>query len=146
MKGKLIIIPNKTIEEEKFELDITEDEYHLSGYQSFSDKYDLGYKFSEEEHQIAPLEIAEDGHLSLKTTEEESTLIFYLPEIITERQMNYVKNNITKFQNYKIVGSYSIRKIDQNIYKEEIMGLNNTLQKIKQKYEQNLINKKNHTL
>ena len=130
MKGKLIIIPNKTIEEEKFELDITEDEYHLSGYQSFSDKY----------------EIAEDGHLSLKTTEEESTLIFYLPEIITERQMNYVKNNITKFQNYKIVGSYSIRKIDQNIYKEEIMGLNNTLQKIKQKYEQNLINKNNHTL
>ena len=60
--------------------------------------------------------------------------------------MNYVKNNITKFQNYKIVGSYSIRKIDQNIYKEEIMGLNNTLQKIKQKYEQNLINKNNHTL
>lgn len=36
--------------------------------------------------------------------------------------------------------------IPNNTIEEEIMGLNDTLQKLKQKYEQNLINKNNHTL
>lgn len=139
MKGKVIIIPDeKQIDEEKFEMQITEDDGHFIGYQVFSDIHKLGYQFTENDQQIAPLEIASAGHLSIKTVEEESILIFYIPEIVTKRQINYIKENTSKFQEYQIVGSYSIRKVDKDMYIDEKMDFNDTLNEIKRKYNMNL--------
>ena len=56
-------------------------EHHLKYMQEFSDIYNLGYKFGDNDSNIAPVMLALDGNLVVKTSFEYMKMaIFYIPE------------------------------------------------------------------
>ena len=70
-RGKVVIIPDEEqILEDKFEQDILDDEYHVKGYQKFSDDNNLGLNFRDDESHRAGLSIAELGHFNYKTEDD----------------------------------------------------------------------------
>ena len=102
-RGSVIIIPSEEkIEDDYFEEYI--DMNHLEGFQKFSDKYNLGFKFVDYDYQEAPIRIAKDGHLVVKTIkdmdvaikgmEEEPDRIhgyYNLTNILRERSKLYIE-------------------------------------------------------
>lgn len=140
-RGKLIIVPNEDeILLDKFEKYVEIGKSHTYRIQEFSDMFMLGFNFIEEDYQTAPCEIAAKGHLVIKIAEEESITILYLPEVITDRQYEWLYNNIEELTKYIMVNSFSLTYSDENIpVWERIRGLNEIIAKSREK---NLLYKK----
>lgn len=124
-RGKLWIIPDEEqILQEVFESDIKKGISHTSGIQEFSNKYKLGYKFSEEDYQKAPCDMALLGHMVIKTEEETSLVVCYLPERVTDRQYNWLYQNNMILNNYVQIGAFSLhRVVDDSTCWKEIYGI-----------------------
>lgn len=54
------------------------------------------------------MHVAQLGHFSYKTEENSNVIIFYLPEVITERQMRYFDNHFIDFMKYDLIGTFSL--------------------------------------
>lgn len=107
--GKLYVIPDENkILEECFKREVIKE--HLSALQEFSDKYSLGYSFMSDDYQQAPCMLALDGNLIVKTEEETSLAVCYLPEIVTDRQAMWLSTNENLLSNYSMVGGYKVDK------------------------------------
>ena len=85
-RGKVTIVPDEN--------QILLDEYtkeikknHLEAFIDFSNKFKLGYNFTSDDYQYAPEQLARDGHLILKTIDDQKTAIFYIPEVVTNRMV-----------------------------------------------------------
>ncbi|HIS39221.1 MAG TPA: hypothetical protein IAB45_06955 [Candidatus Onthousia faecavium] len=122
---KVVIVPDEeqisNSEVKNYSLDL---DYHVKAYQKFSDDNNLDFEFTEDESHLAALLIAGLGHFNYKTEEEMGLLIFYLPEIITNRQLTYFQEHKNEYENYKQIGAYLIRKMDDDIFTDEVYGVN----------------------
>ena len=137
-RGKVVIIPDEAqILSDKFEVEVMNEEEHVKSYQEFSDKYKLGFRFSLDDSQQASLAVASVGHFSYKTEDNTGLLVFYLPQVITERQLTYFQNNLFEFNRYKMIGGYSLIEEDNEIIPKEIEGFNNIRKEIFRKYKLN---------
>lgn len=107
MRGKLYIIPDENqILQEVFYRDVQKD--HLKAIQEFSDQFKLGYHFQADEYQEAPCMVALDGHLLVKTEENASLAVCYLPERVTDRQNIWLYEHRLEFSQYRMVGGYKL--------------------------------------
>ena len=125
-RGSVVVIPDEDqILNDKFEQDVLYGEFHVKAYQNFSDKYKLGSKFTKDESHFAALMIASMGHFNYKTEDDISLLSFYLPERITNRQLEYFSLHKFDYQKYGQIGAYTIRMMDNDFFTDEIYGLDN---------------------
>lgn len=135
-RGKLWIIPNEDeILQESFERNVESGKSHTYRMQEFSDIYQLGFKFSEDDYQEAPCEIAALGHLVVKSEDEVSLVICYLPERITDRQCNWLYDNQNMLSKYMQVNGYSLNDNEWN----KIHGIDQIMMDAAKK---NLLNEK----
>ena len=134
-RGKVIIIPNEDeILLDKFERDVEMGKSHTYRIQEFSDMFMLGYHFTEEDYQLAPCEIASQGHLVIKMLEEGSIAIVYLSEIITDRQYQWLYSNVETLSKYIVIDAFSLTYDDQNLpVWEEVEGLNEIMMNARMK-------------
>ena len=108
-RGKVIIIPDENkILKESYEKEIIMN--HLEAYQDFSDKFRLGYHFNDGDYQEAPIQIARDGHMSIKTIDDAGLFVIYIPELVTDRQINWFYKNMDQYSTYQTSGAYAIWK------------------------------------
>ena len=96
---------------------------HLELIQEFCDKYNLGYKFNKSQYQDAPIMLAIEGNIVIKTVIDSGNVIMYLPKYITDRQAMWFYNNIDIFDNYIMVGAYIVDSKKDNY--STISGINN---------------------
>ena len=92
-RGNLIIIPDENqILNPIFKEDITGKDSHNTGIEKFIKKYypNTQIKIDLDDYNGAPCEIVKMNHLVIKTEDTISLLIFYLPEIITDRQITWL--------------------------------------------------------
>ena len=123
-RGKVVIIPDEgQIIKDEFAQDILDDEYHVKGYQKFSDDNNLGLNFRDDESHRAGLSIAELGHFNYKTEDDIGVIAFYLPSKVTGRQLEYFESHILDFGQYTTIGAYVFRRVDAAVYTDEIYGL-----------------------
>ena len=113
-RGKVWIIPNEEeIVQPVYFREIEEGISHLSALQEFSDKFKLDLKFSGDDYQEAPIEIAKRGHLVIKSEDDSKILIFYIPKRVTDRQLEFFLNNEISLNNtYSTVGFFSLEEDD----------------------------------
>lgn len=113
-RGSVIIIPSEDkIEDNYFEKKIVMN--HLEGFQEFSNKYNLGYQFSNDDYQEAPIKIAKDGHLIVKTIKDMGVALFYIPEVITKRQLEWLNQNITDYAFVGTVEGFAVNGDNEEI-------------------------------
>ena len=105
---------------------------HAQSFQDFSDKFKLGYNFSLDDYQDAPLELANQGHLIVKKLGVNDITIFYIPRRITERQLTWMEYNKMDFLNKNLVGAYSLTFEEEP---EQISGITDIVNEIRKKYK-----------
>ena len=81
------------------------------------------------DYNTAPCEIAMLGHLVIKTIEDVKMIVCYLPEIVTDKQYEFIYNNQDMFLNNIQNGGYSLR----NNEFVEINGMDNLMREINKK-------------
>ena len=107
---------------------------HLEAYQAFSDEHHLGYHFKEEEYHDASVQIAIDGHFSVKIVEGIS-MIAFIPKVVTDHQLQWFEANKEQFQSYELVVGYA--QIGDTVSDTEgISGLEN-IEKVMQERNEN---------
>ena len=104
---KAYIIPNDEYYDRCGVFSKDDIERHIEVYQDFSDQNNLGYHFSEDDYHIASVQIALDGHLSVKVVENMSFITF-IPKVITDKQLKWFIDNKEQYQDYPFVGGYSL--------------------------------------
>lgn len=130
--GKVIIIPDEDkILQEKYEKPIIKS--HLEAFQDFSDKFKLGYNFSLDDYQYAPLELANQGHLILKELDKSNISIFYIPRRVTKRQLSWIEYNKMNFVDKNLVGAYSLTYEDDE--PDQINGITDIVNEMRKKYK-----------
>ena len=108
-RGRLWIIPNDDIIQPLYFSEVNNGTSHLESLQDFADKFKLDIKFSKDDYQEAPIDIAGCGHLVIKSDDDSKMLIFYVPRHVTDRQLEFFQNNEMFFSNeYSIIGGYSL--------------------------------------
>lgn len=129
-RGKVTIIPDEN--------QILADEYtkninknHLEAFIDFSNKFNLGYSFTYNDYQYAPEQLARDGHLILKTIDGQKTAIFYIPKVVTDRQVEWFEYNKFDFLHADLIGAFSINGDEEE--SEQIYGLAEINKEIKRK-------------
>ena len=124
LKGKVVIIPDEDqILQDEFVEEILEGDNHVSAYQKFSIDNNLGLIFGEDEGHMAALETADLGHFNYKTFEDLGIITFYIPKKVTNRQLDYFTTHKSDYEDYGTIGGYTIRKMDDNIFTDEIYGV-----------------------
>jgi len=114
-RGKLLIIPDeKQILQDVFERDVEVGKSHTYRLQEFSDLFKLGYKFNESDYQTVPCTITSLGHLVIKMEDDVSLVVCYLPETITNRQYDWLYQNINMLSQYVQVNGYSLQTLEEN--------------------------------
>ena len=147
-RGKVYIIPNEDqIIEDCFYREIGSS--HLRAIQEFSDKYRLGYQFHEEDYQNAPCQVAMDGHLIIKTEEDASLAVAYIPEEITDRQSLWLYDHQRQLSKYGMIVGYELSKEESNYKLFHLHGLDEIMKSTNKKNfiyhkrkEQNYVGKK----
>ena len=129
-RGKVTIVPDEN--------QILLDEYtkeinksHLEAFIDFSNKFKLGYNFTNDDYQYAPEQLARDGHLIVKTIDDQKTAIFYIPEVITDRQMEWFDYHKYDFMKDDLVGAFSMKK---GASADQIYGLEDIAKEVRKKY------------
>lgn len=129
-RGKVWIIPDEgQIIQPLFERDVALGENHTKKIQEFSDMYQLGFQFKPDDYQEAPCQIAELGHLVVKSEDPSGLVIFYLPETITDRELEWFYQNEMMLSRYNVIGAYNLQKTDGEVKWENFYGVD----KIKKK-------------
>lgn len=114
-RGKLWIIPNEEeILQEVYEKDVEKGKSHTYRLQEFSNMYKLGFEFTEADYQTAPCEIAKLGHLVVKTEDDVSLAVCYIPERVTDRQYNWLYQNRLLLDKYTQINAYSVQVIEED--------------------------------
>lgn len=103
-KGRVIIIPNDEILTSKYTKSIKKN--HLEAFRDFSEKYNLGYEFKDDDYAEAPTYLALDGNLVLKTLDDIGIIIIYLPPIVTDRQDMFLHENLNKISQFNTIVGY----------------------------------------
>ena len=136
-EGRVIIVPDEEqIKDDLFDDIIVGNENHVDRYQDFSDKYHLGYKFSENDSYIAPLTMASLGHFCYNTAESISNILMYIPEVVTKRQYDYFVNNkemILKYVDRKVT---AVKKRDGNLIIEALDDFDLIEKEVNKRYEE----------
>ena len=136
-EGRVIIVPDEEqIKDDLFEEIIVGNENHVDRYQDFSNKYNLGYDFSENDSYIAPLTMASLGHFCYNTAESISNILMYIPEVVTKRQYDYFVNNREMILKYVDKKATTIRNKDGNLVTEELDGLDLIEKEVKNRFEE----------
>ncbi len=130
-RGKIYIIPNDDILADYFIEDVNNS--HLDAIINFSKKYKLGYEFDAADYNKAPSVLALNGHLVVKTEDDANLAVFYLPDVITDRQIMFLYQQKNLFAKYATVGAYSFDNSDNFENYEEIYGIDNILKKASNK-------------
>lgn len=121
--GELYIVPDENkILGNVFHKKISNN--HLMGIQEFSDKYKLGYHFEKGEYQEAPCILARDGMLVAKTVDSAGILIFYIPEIISDNQCMWYRENMMLFSKYSTIGAYFVKDTENGYHIDEKSDMN----------------------
>lgn len=134
-RGKLIIVPNENVEnQEVFSRNIEIDKNHTYFIQEFSDMNMFGLQFEKDDYQTAACLMAEMGHLVIKMLEEGSITICYLPEVITEKQNNWLLNNTEFLSKFIMVNAFSLDYSEENeIVWKKLHGLNELIMESRKK-------------
>lgn len=136
-EGRVIIVPDEEqIKDDLFEGIIVGNKNHVDRYQDFSNKYNLGYDFSENDSYIAPLTMASLGHFCYNTAESISNILMYIPEVVTKRQYDYFVNNREMILKYVDKKATAVKKIDGNLVTEELDDLDLIEKEVKNRYEE----------
>ena len=134
-RGKLWIIPDEgQIIQPLFEKEVALGENLTKKIQEFSDMYQLGFQFKFDDYQEAPCKIAELGHLVVKSEDSYGLVIFYLPERITDRQLEWVYQNEMILSKYSVIGAYNLQKISDEVKWENFYGMDKIKKEINRKY------------
>ena len=137
VEGRVIIVPDEEqIEEDLFDDIIVGNENHVDRYQDFSDKYHLGYKFSENDSYIAPLTMASIGHFCYNTAESISNILMYIPEVVTKRQYDYFVNNKEMILKYVGRKATAVKKRDGNLIIEALDDFDLIEKEVNKRYEE----------
>ena len=99
--------------------------------QYFSKKFNLGYNFTSDDYQYALEQLARDGHLILKTIDDQKTAIFYIPEVVTNRQIEWFEYNKFELLHNDLIGAFSINSDEEEL--EQIYGLSEIKKEIRKK-------------
>lgn len=128
-KGNLWIIPNEENNVQPvFEKNVQEDKSHTYYIQKFVNNYKLGFDFKEEDYHAASCEIAKLGYMVVKSEDDPSLVICYLPEKITDRQYNWLYQNSNLLYKYMKVKGYFLKNVDEDYYYwEKVYGLEEIL-------------------
>ena len=136
-EGRVIIVPDEEqIKDDLFDEIIVGSENHVDRYQDFSNKYHLGYDFSENDSYIAPLTMASLGHFCYNTAESIDTILMYIPEVVTKRQYDYFVNNRKMILKYVDRSAMAIRNRDGNLVTGELDGLDLIEKEVKKRFEE----------
>ena len=137
-RGKVWIIPDEgQIIQPLFERDVQMGEEHVNKFQEFSDSYQLGFHFERDEYQEAPCRIAELGHMIVNSENSLGIIVFYLPEVITDRELEWFYQNEMMFERYSIIAAYTLRvENDKYNWEERIYGVDKIKREINRKYFQ----------
>lgn len=93
-RGTLWIIPDeKQIIQPLFKRRVGEGISHTNEMKVFVDTYNIDLNFKESDYHEAPCMIAGSGHLVIKSDDDVSQLIFYIPELVTDRQIEFLTEN-----------------------------------------------------
>ena len=137
IEGRVIIIPDEEqIKDDLFEGIIVGKEHHVDRYQDFSDKYHLGYNFSENDSYIAPLTMASIGHFCYNTAESISNILMYIPEVVTKRQYDYFVNNKEMILKYVGRKATAVKKRDGNLIIEALDDFDLIEKEVNKRYEE----------
>ena len=137
VEGRVIIVPDEEqIKDDLFEEIIVGNENHVDRYQDFSDKYHLGYNFSENDSYIAPLTMASLGHFCYNTAESISNILMYIPEVVTKRQYDYFVNNKEMILKYVGRKATVVKNIDGNFITEELDDFDLIEKEVNKRYEE----------
>ena len=89
--------------------------------------------------------MALDGHLVVKTVDDVSNLICYIPEIVTDNQCMWFSENMDMIQKYIVVGGYGVNKKDnsyETVITEDFHQLLRLINKRNLLYNKLLVDKK----
>ena len=77
-------------------------------------------------------QLARDGHLILKTIDDQKTAIFYIPEVVTNRQIEWFEYNKFELLHNDLIGAFSINSDEEELEqeKEEASAIKEKLSKI----------------
>lgn len=133
-RGTLWIVPDENkIMQPLFKEQVDDGISHTTHMIEFIRKYGLDLDVKETDYHEGPCMIAEDGHLVIKSTDDVSQLIFYIPDVITNRQIEFVCENQFMFSNYQLIGGYTLRYLDGEIVWKTLHGMNEIMLEINKK-------------
>lgn len=125
-RGSLWIVPDENqILQPVFFRKIENGISHTSEIRNFVNIYEMGLEIDETDYHEGPCTVAKLGNLVIKSDDDVSQLIFYIPEKITNNQIQFILNNQFLFSKYQVVGGYSLKHLDDNgVVWKKIHGLN----------------------
>lgn len=114
-RGTLWIIPDESqILSPLFVRKIDDGTSHTLGMKEFVDIYKIDLDIKASDYHDAPCRIAALGHLIIKSVDDASQLIFYIPQVVTDRQIEYIYNNRVELSNFQMIGAYSMKYLDSD--------------------------------
>lgn len=117
--GMVIIIPDENqILTHEYRKKIYEN--HLEAFTAFADKFKLGYHFTSDDYQYAPEKLALDGHFIVKETNEPRMVVMYIPEIVTDRQLEWFELHKLDYFDYQLMRAFSMANGSDS---KQILGL-----------------------
>ena len=110
-------------------------EKHLKYIKEFVDTYNLQYSFGDDDSNIAPVLLAEDGHMVVKTSWDFMNIaVFYIPELLTTNQKRWLDINLENFKNYEYLGFNNYSVVDGEIKEEKIEDLDKEVVELNKRY------------
>ena len=110
-------------------------ENHLKYIKEFIDTYNLPYRFTDDDSNIAPALLAKDGFLVVKTSWDYMNIaVFYVPSLITDNQKRWLDINLNNFKAYEYLGFNNYSVIDNKVIEEKIEDFDIELSIINKRY------------
>lgn len=130
-RGTLWIIPDENvIVQDLYKCSVDNGISHTKKMKEFVQKFNLDFNFNEEDYQEAPCMLAESGHLVIKSIDDVSQLVFYIPPKVCDRQMEFLINEQFNLSKYQIIVAFS--KSDNDTW-DNLHGFNEIMQAMKNK-------------
>ncbi len=145
IRGKLWIVTDENqILKSLFYKEIPMGVSHNQGIKEFVNENKLEIVVREDDYHEAPCIMAELGHIVIKSEDSIKQLIFYIPENITDRQLEWFLLNQAKLSDYIQIGAYSLHKTEnQKIEWKKLHGMNEIMVELNRKNLKNAIKKEN---
>ena len=110
-------------------------ENHLKYIKEFIDTYNLPYRFTDDDSNIAPALLAKDGFLVVKTSWDYMNIaVFYVPSLITDNQKRWLDTNLNNFKDYEYLGFNNYSEVDGKVIEEKIEDFDIELSIINKRY------------